>query len=70
MSRRWLLALMGASVILLGANATPVQAAVGGGNMKKFRDRHAAKQAAKKRANKEKIEKKKEKQKEEKKSGE
>ncbi len=68
MSRRWLLALMGASVILLGANATPVQAAVGGGNMKKFRDRHAAKQAAKKRAKKEQIEKKKEKEK--KKSGE
>jgi Sec-independent protein translocase protein TatA len=66
MSRRSLLALMGASVILLGANATPVQAPVLGGNMKKFRDR----QAAKKRAKKEKIEKEKEEQKEEKKSGE
>ncbi len=61
-----MLALMGASLILLGANATPVQAPVLGGNMKKFRDR----QAAKKRANKEKIEKKKEEQKEEKKLGE
>jgi ribosomal protein L12E/L44/L45/RPP1/RPP2 len=57
---------MGASVILLGANATPVQAPVLGGNMKKFQDR----QAAKKRAKKEKIEKEKEEQKEEKKSGE
>jgi Sec-independent protein translocase protein TatA len=57
---------MGASVILLGANATPVQAPVLGGNMKKFRDR----QATKKRAKKEKIEKEKEEQKEEKKSGE
>ncbi len=66
MSRRSLLALMGASVILLGANATPVQAPVLGGNMKKFQDR----QAAKKRAKKEKIEKEKEEQKEEKKSGE
>jgi Sec-independent protein translocase protein TatA len=67
MSRRRLLVLMGASVILLGANATPVQAPVLGGNMKKFRDR----QAAKKRANKEKIEKKKkEEQKEENKSDE
>jgi Sec-independent protein translocase protein TatA len=66
MSRRSLLALMGASVILLGANATPVQAPVLGGNMKKFRDR----QAAKKRAKKEKIEKEKEEQKEEEKSGE
>jgi hypothetical protein len=48
MSRRWLLALMGASVILLGAKATPVQAAVGGGNMKKFRDRHAPKTGSQK----------------------
>ncbi len=64
MSRRWLLALMGASVILLGANATPVQA-TGGGLMKGF----VARQATKQRAKKEKIEKKKAEQKEEKKSG-
>jgi hypothetical protein len=66
MSRRWLLALMGASVILLGARATPAEATARGSNMETFVKRQAAKQ----RAKKEKIEKKKAEQKEEKKSGE
>ena len=48
LSRRWLLGLMAASVILSGAHATPVQAGAGGGNTKKFMDRQAAKQKARK----------------------
>ncbi len=69
MSRRGLLALMIASVILPGIHTTPVEA-VGSGLMDKFIDRQAEKQ----RAKKERIEKKKAEQKgdqkEEKKSGE
>ncbi len=48
MSRRWLLALMGASVILLGARATPAEATARGSNMETFVKRQAAKQKAKK----------------------
>jgi hypothetical protein len=44
MSRRSLLALMVASVMLSGVHATPVQAAAVGSNMRKFVAREAAKQ--------------------------
>ena len=74
MNRRWLLLLMGASVISPSAYVTPVEGAAIGSNTRKFRERHTTKQAEKQRAKKEKIEKEKEEQgeekKEEKKSGE
>ncbi len=55
-SRRRLLALMGASVILLGANATPAMATARGSPMWHFVRRQAAKQMAKKEKKKKKEE--------------
>jgi ribosomal protein L12E/L44/L45/RPP1/RPP2 len=56
MSRRWLLALMGASVILLGANATPAMATARGSPMWHFVRRQAAKQMEKREKKKKKEE--------------